>query len=528
MADYTPAGATWDPNTNSWVAAPQAGQWQGGQVGKVGTGDVGAWLAGPVSDALSGHTRARAHAYDPARIDAAQQPWLSSLATAAGETPELAAQQAMASDRERLLAEAAGINPTATRDRLVGVGDQFGADARRQAGGIEGLATEFGAAPSYAEEASRAAMDRASAEANARAASARGPNAALQLREAAGMNAGAARMAASEAGAMKAKEMSDRFGQRAGMLSQAAGVTAAGATGQGQLYDAAGGAELAARGARADMTQGASSLAEASGQLGLAGQQNRTGAASAGGQIATSGQTIAAGSHDATMASNMDTNRQNSANRQKSTSGLLQAGAGMLAMMSDIRAKDGVEPMDDAGLKDAMARYEARGAGRAPASSGGDSSEFGQGMMMQGLSMLSDREAKRDAKLAGKLELLAALDEGEGRAIRAMDAPPKRSMLAMAADPDVNREALAPVKPYTFRYRPEAAAAMGTDTEPRPGIMAQDLERSPVGRDVVSEGEGGMKELDIRKAVGFSLAANAGMDKRVARLERLKRAAGER
>lgn len=449
MADYTPAGATWDPNTNTWIPNPGAPQWQGGQVGKVGTGDVGNWL-GDAGDALSGNTRARATAYGQAPVDAAQQPWLSSLATAAGETPELQAQQSLASDRERLLAEAAAINPTATRDQLVGVGDQFGVDTRRQAGGIEALSTEFGNAPSYADEASRATMDRASAEATARAASARGPNAALQLREAAGMNAGAARMAASEAGALKAKEMSDRYGQRAGMLGQAAGVTAAGAAGQGNLYGAAGGAELAARGQRADTVQGASNLAVASGELGLSGQQNRTGAASAGGQIATSGQGIVAGSHDATMASNMETNRQNSANRKESTSGLLTSAAGMLAMFSDVRAKTDI------------------------------------------------RRSK--------------LSEAAGE---------------MAEDPDANREALAPVRDYTFRYRPAAARRMGTDTEPRPGIMAQDLERSEAGEEVVFDTPNG-KALDRDKALGFSLAGVAGLDKRMTRLEKLRLAAGER
>lgn len=55
----------------------------------------------------------------------------------------------------------------------------------------------------------------------------------------------------------------------------------------------------------------------------------------------------------------------------------------------------------------------------------------------------------------------------------------------------------------------------------RVGIMAQDLERSRIGRDIVYDAPDG-KALDVNRALSLSLAANARLHERVSELERRK------
>jgi hypothetical protein len=102
-----------------------------------------------------------------------------------------------------------------------------------------------------------------------------------------------------------------------------------------------------------------------------------------------------------------------------------------------------------------------------------------------------------------------------------------------------SKEDLAPLQPYSFTYKPGIAAAMAEQAatkappplqdvvrgevysdarNPRVGIMAQDLEKSPRGRKVVMEGPMG-KSLDLNRSIAFALANQAGLDKRLARLE---------
>lgn len=94
----------------------------------------------------------------------------------------------------------------------------------------------------------------------------------------------------------------------------------------------------------------------------------------------------------------------------------------------------------------------------------------------------------------------------------------REKMLDMATQPEANKENLDPVDGFTYRYKPEAAARIGEDTGVRPGVMAQDLEKTPAGKTVVDDTPNG-KALDIHRAIGFSLAGVAGLDKRMQRLE---------
>jgi hypothetical protein len=86
--------------------------------------------------------------------------------------------------------------------------------------------------------------------------------------------------------------------------------------------------------------------------------------------------------------------------------------------------------------------------------------------------------------------------------------------------PQGSRQALAPVAPYEYRYKPQFAAATGDDTAPRAGVMAQDLERSPSPalRSAVVETPMG-KAIDGKRALSANLALSAGLDKRLRNIE---------
>lgn len=85
------------------------------------------------------------------------------------------------------------------------------------------------------------------------------------------------------------------------------------------------------------------------------------------------------------------------------------------------------------------------------------------------------------------------------------------------ATPQGSREALDPVEPYTYRYKPEAAMSMATDTDPRLGVMAQDLEKSSMSPLVEETSEG--KAIDGSKAISALMALVAAQNKRLENLE---------
>lgn len=519
------------------------------------------WVGGAAKDiwgGVTGQTNYKAQAYDPAKIAAAQDPWQQKLAAASQYTGEQPYQSALSVDAAELnrtqqpiynemAARAAGFDPNRAATQLEAVSGQYGQDVTRQAGGIESLAGEVARAPSYADAASNAAMDRASTEALARASSARGANAALQMREAAAANAGAARLAASEAGALKAREMNDRFATRGDLLARAAGVTGQGAATQGQLYGAAGQARQSgmqagvdafgniAEGRRADAGQ-VMQAHTAAGQLGQQAQNTRVQAAQAGLDGATAGQQIAAGSHDSTNETNAGVQKTNATNKR-------EAVGGMMKMISDIRAKEDIEPTVTPRIELASQAYRqrlddvyqgdndgpwGRPTTSLPIWSAEDSARDGNaGMPITARGRISDYDDSGERSEPGgddgldlDLPLLAKLgmmsDERSKRSVN--------PIVHMALSPDGNREALDPVKPYSYRYKSSFARAVGEDTERRPGVMAQELERSEAGREVVNDGPG-LKSLDRDKALSFSLAGVAGLDKR---LQRLERAAGAR
>lgn len=101
------------------------------------------------------------------------------------------------------------------------------------------------------------------------------------------------------------------------------------------------------------------------------------------------------------------------------------------------------------------------------------------------------------------------------------------------------KEDLAPVQPYTYRYKPEMAASMAEKLaasappdrqeetyeaafedarEPRQGVMTQELLKSPRGKKLVVNTPQG-QAIEGRRALSFVLANQAGLDKRLAKLE---------
>lgn len=415
---------------------------------------------------------------------------------------------------------AAGLERKATG--LEAKGDYYG-------GALESAAGDMMRDPSYAEIAGRSAMDRAASEASARAASARGGNANLMIREAAGITAANNRGLTNDLMAARAKEMADRRALQAQTLDRAGNMAITGRTAganvstqAGQLvnqgvntatnaYDAAGrtvaqgrqqqsgayqaGADVGLRG-----QQGAADI----GMRGVEDQIDSTGkgadlltqgyanTADTVGKAATTGmqgQDITAGSWNSANNANAGITTQNANNQSDTTKELLETGGKALAM-SDVRAKEDISP-----ISFSRSRTDRR-----------DSSWL-------------DPWANMVSEAAGE----PANDRATGMAAGQAAYDANRGSKDLT-DPTINRRTLDTINPYTYRYKDDIAEAMGEDTAPRVGIMAQELERSPAGADVTGTGPNG-KVIDLNRAASFNLAANAGLNQRLDQLEDDMRAA---
>jgi len=124
-----------------------------------------------------------------------------------------------------------------------------------------------------------------------------------------------------------------------------------------------------------------------------------------------------------------------------------------------------------------------------------------------GLLAMSDMRAKQDIRRVSPEDarLSAALDRIRSEQVSAIQ----------------SRENLAPVQPSTFRYKPEDAARMGTDTGLREGVMAQDLQRSPAYQAAVVPTPQGLA-LDKDRLLQVNTAELGGLDKRMRELEAAK------
>src|SRR6188474_1846259 len=63
------------------------------------------------------------------------------------------------------------------------------------------------------------------------------------------------------------------------------------------------------------------------------------------------------------------------------------------------------------------------------------------------------------------------------------------------------------------------AAAMASDERLKDGIIAQDMERTRAGKDIVFESDEGNKMLDVNKSLGALLASSARLNERLRKLE---------
>jgi hypothetical protein len=259
----------------------------------------------------------------------------------------------------------------------------------------------------------------------------------------------------------------------------------------------------------------------------------------------------------------------NAGRAQKGTGAVLSAVGGAIKGLSDIRAKENISPaptsfaerlsqqlrVDDAELQRrqeaepnarisaalassnagygaqqaGVARGDAAGLspdGTSPVTGGGVGGAIGGGMEEMGQGLMSDRASKE------KIRALEAQLYGEKP--RALD----------TENPYVDSKAnLKNVRPYEYSYRPGYARLIAQDTArrvapdaqpaaaavayedaraPRMGVMAQDLEKSPDGKEVVENTPVG-KVLDMKRSVAFALANQADLNRRLSKVERASR-----
>ena len=130
---------------------------------------------------------------------------------------------------------------------------------------------------------------------------------------------------------------------------------------------------------------------------------------------------------------------------------------------------------------------------------------------------LSDARSKERIR---ELEGALASANGQASQVRGARVEYPDIGLSRMATPEGSREALAPIGEYQYRYKPDFAKVTGDDTQPRIGVMAQELERSPnpALRSAVVETPTG-KAIDGSRALSASLALGAGLDKRLRDIE---------
>lgn len=74
------------------------------------------------------------------------------------------------------------------------------------------------------------------------------------------------------------------------------------------------------------------------------------------------------------------------------------------------------------------------------------------------------------------------------------------------------------IEPYEFEYT-EEAKEKGAPEGKKAGVMAQDLEKTKIGKTLVHEDEDGHKMVDVKSTVGALLASASALDKRIKKLE---------
>lgn len=140
-------------------------------------------------------------------------------------------------------------------------------------------------------------------------------------------------------------------------------------------------------------------------------------------------------------------------------------------------------------------------------------------------------KAEKDTKKADMAKKLAAVatsfDDSQGQsddsasAGRALFEQSRAAISDINEKKDIKKDFLDKLQAYTYEYKnPDKPGA-------RPGkqvsVMAQDLEKTAIGKEMVGQMEDGTKFVDYAKGYGAILAAQAHLNKRLDELEKKKR-----
>lgn len=112
---------------------------------------------------------------------------------------------------------------------------------------------------------------------------------------------------------------------------------------------------------------------------------------------------------------------------------------------------------------------------------------------------------------------MALSDKRAKKNIRAVENKASRELDKMAGSGSEERKFLDALQAYEYKYKHE-----GPGATPQLGIMAQDLEKTRLGKQMVVENELGQKQVDFGRGFGALLASQAELNKRIARLEAAK------
>lgn len=139
-----------------------------------------------------------------------------------------------------------------------------------------------------------------------------------------------------------------------------------------------------------------------------------------------------------------------------------------------------------------------------------------KGGLISGLSGMATA-ALMPAAAAAAPAAAALSDKRVKKDIKATTSKASRELDKMAGSGSENRKFLDALQSYEYKYKHE-----GKDATPQIGIMAQDLEKTRLGKQMVVENELGVKQVDFGRGFGALLASQAELNKRIKKLEGTK------
>lgn len=115
-------------------------------------------------------------------------------------------------------------------------------------------------------------------------------------------------------------------------------------------------------------------------------------------------------------------------------------------------------------------------------------------------------------KRGQELSMISGLGQG---AMLLSDETEKKNIQPKTYAMDEIENFLKVLKPSTYEYKDKEDGG-----GEKMGVMAQDLEKSAIGKTMVDTGADGKKRVDVNKAIGAMMAAMADMSKKVKKLEK--------